>query len=112
MFPAVAGMEFPAVAEDLSMADDAGGLPSAVCVSEPLLAAAGADPLIDVEAESSVDLRGPAGPTGFNASRGSAEDGSQFDIVTVPELIVCPDAGGDRRSTSGCPAGSEHWGAQ
>ena len=33
---------------------------------------------------------------------------SQFDIVTVPELIVCPDAG-DRRSASGCPAGSEHW---
>ena len=24
-FPAVAGMEFPAVAEDLSLADDAGG---------------------------------------------------------------------------------------
>ena len=62
VFPAVAGMEFPAVAEDLSLADDAGGLPSAVCVSEPLLAAAGADPLIDVEAESSVVCGGLQGP--------------------------------------------------
>ena len=42
------------------MADDAGGLPSAVHVSELLRAAAWADPLIDVEVASSVDLRGPA----------------------------------------------------
>ena len=41
MFPAVAGMEFPAVAEDVSLADDVGGLPSAVHVSEPLRAAVG-----------------------------------------------------------------------
>ena len=74
VFPAVAGMEYPAVAEDLSLADDAGGLPSTVRVNEPLRAAAGADPLIDVEAASSVDLRGPAGPSGFNAPRGSDEE--------------------------------------
>ena len=40
VFPAVAGMEFWAVAEDLSLADDAGGLPSGVRVSEPLRVAA------------------------------------------------------------------------
>ena len=102
-------MEFPDVAEDLSLADDAGGLPSAVRVSEPLLAVARADPLIDVEAVSSVDLRGPGGPTGFNASRGSDEHGSQFDIVTVPELIVC--AGGSLIHLQ-LPGGSEHWGTQ
>ena len=99
------GWNFPAVAEDLSLADDAGGLPSAARVSEPLRAAAGADPLIDVEAAPSANLRGHVGPSGFNASRGSDEDGSQFDIVTVPELIVCPDAGGGgggRRFASGC----------
>ena len=94
VFPAVAGMELLAIAEVLSLADDVGGLPSAVCVSELLRAAAGVDPLIDVEAVSSVDLRGPAGPSGFNALRVSDEDRSQFDIVTVPELIVFPDAGG------------------
>ena len=44
--PAVAGIEFPAVAEDLSLADDAGGLPLVIRVSEPLRAAAEADPLI------------------------------------------------------------------
>ena len=76
MFPAVAGMEFPAVH-----------------VSEPLRAAAGVDSLIDVEAASSVNLRGPAGPSGFSASRGSDEDGSTFDIAIEPEPIVCPDAG-------------------
>ena len=32
---------------------------------------------------------------GFDALRGDEdEDGSQFDIVTIPEIIVCPDAGG------------------
>ena len=55
--PAVAGMEFPAVAEDVSLADDAGGLPLVIRVSEPLRAAAEADPLIDVGKASSVDLR-------------------------------------------------------
>ena len=68
------------------MADDVGGLPSAVRISEPLRAAAGADPLIDV--------RGPAEPSGFRASRGSDEDGSPFGIVIEPEQIVCPGAGG------------------
>ena len=83
--PAVAGAASSAVTEDLSLADDVGGLPSAVRVSEPLRAAAGADPLIDVEVTSSVDLRGPAGPSGVHASRGSDEDGSLFDIVIEPE---------------------------
>ena len=64
-FPAVAGMEFPAVAEDLSLADDVGGCPPAVRVSEPLRAAAGADPLSDVETTPSVDLREPARPSGM-----------------------------------------------
>ena len=94
LFPAIAGMEFPAVAEDLSLADDVGGLPSAVRVSEPLRSAAGADPQIDVEAVPSVDLRGPARPSGFHASRGSDEEGSPFDIMIEPEPIVCPGAGG------------------
>ena len=102
MFPAIAGMELPAVAEDLSLADDVGGLPSAVCVSEPLWAAAEADPLIDVEATPFVDLRGPAGPSAFHASRGSDEDGSPFDIVIEPEPIVCPGVGGN---TDPPPAG-------
>ena len=57
----LAGMEFPAVAEDLSLADDAGGLPLVIRVSEPVRAAAEADPLIDVGKASSVDLRRPTG---------------------------------------------------
>ena len=65
-----------------------GGLPPAVRISEPLRAAAGADPLLDVEAMPSADVRGPAGPSGFHASRGSDEDGSPFDIVIEPEPIV------------------------
>ena len=36
--PAVAGMEFPAVAEDLSLADDAGGLHLVIHVNELLRA--------------------------------------------------------------------------
>ena len=63
-FPAVAEMELPAVAEDLSLADDVGGLPPAVCVSEPLRPAAGAGPLPDFEVTPSVELWGPVGPTG------------------------------------------------
>ena len=69
--PAVAGMEFPAVAEDLSLADDAGGLPLVIRVSEPLRAAAEADPLIDVGKASSVDLRRPTGLSGSDALRSS-----------------------------------------
>ena len=65
MFPAVAGRESPAVAEDVSLADDVGGLPPAVRISEPLQTPAGVDPLIDVEVMPSVDVRGPAGPRGF-----------------------------------------------
>ena len=52
----------------------------AVRVSEPLWAAAGADSLIDVEATPSVDLRGPARPSGLHASRGSDEDGSRLTL--------------------------------
>ena len=63
-FPAITGMELPAVAEDLSLANDVGGLPPAVCVSEPLRSAAGAGPLPDVEVTPSVELWGPVGPTG------------------------------------------------
>ena len=60
-FPAVAGMEFPAVAEDLSLAHDAGGLPMAARVSEPLRPAAVGGPLSDVEATPSVELWGACG---------------------------------------------------
>ena len=41
-----------------------------------------------------MDVRRSAGPSGFDALRGSDEVENQFDIVTVPELIVSPDAGG------------------
>ena len=34
------------------------------------------------------------GPSGVDALRGSDEDGNQFDIVTVPELIEYADARG------------------
>ena len=44
--PAAAGMEFPAVAEDFSLADDAGGIPPPViCVRESLRVVVGAVPL-------------------------------------------------------------------
>ena len=76
------------------MADDVGVLPLVIHVSEPLRAAAEADPLIDVGKASSVDLR----LSGSDDRRGSEEGGGQFDIVTVPELIEHPDVGGDRRS--------------
>ena len=80
------------------MADDVGVLPLVIHVSEPLRAAAEADPLIDVGKASSVDLRRPTGLSGSDDRRGSEEGGGQFDIVTVPELIEHPDVGGDRRS--------------
>ena len=88
---AVNGMEFPAIAEDLSLADDAGVLPLVICVTEPLRAAAEADPLIDVGKASSLDLPRPTGLSVSGALRGSEAGGSQFDIVTVPELIEHPD---------------------
>ena len=95
--PAVAGMEFPAVSEDLSLADDAGGLPLVIRVSEPLRAAAETNPLIDVGKASSVDLRRPTGLSGSDALRGSEEDGSQFDIVTT-RTNRASGCGGIRRS--------------
>ena len=79
-----------------------GGLLLVIRVSEPLRDAAEADPLIDVGKASSVDLRRPTGLSGSDAMRGSEEGGSQFDIVTVPELMEHPDVGGfaDPPSTS------------
>ena len=80
-FPAVAGMEFLAVAEKLSLADDAGGaLPLVIRVSEPLRAAAEVGPLIDVGKASSVDLRRPMGLSGFDALRGSDEEGTSLTL--------------------------------
>ena len=93
LFPAIAGMEFLAVAEDLSLADDAGGLPPAVRVSEPLRPAAGAGPLSDVEATPSVELWGLVWPSSSHASRGDNEDGSPSDIVIESEPMVCPGVG-------------------
>ena len=60
----LAGTGVPAVAEDLSLAEDAGGLPLVIHVSDPLRAAAEVDPLIDVRKASSVDLRRPTGLSG------------------------------------------------
>ena len=81
--PHVAGMEFPAVAEDFSLSDDAGGSPSVIRVSELLRAVGGAVPLTDVGKASSV------------VGRRNSEDGrSPVDIVTVPELIEHSAVGG------------------
>ena len=60
-------MEFPAVAEELSLADDAGGLPLVIRVSEPLRAVTEADPLTDVGKASAVDLRKSTGLSGSDA---------------------------------------------
>ena len=95
-FQPLTGWKFPTIADDLSLADDAGGLPLVIrVISELLRAAAEADPLIDVGKASSVDdLRRPTGLSGSDALRGSEEGGSQFNIVTVPELIEHPDGRG------------------
>ena len=93
-FPAIAGIEFPAVAEDLSLADNAGGLSPATCVSELLRPAAGVGPLSVVEATPSVELWGPVGPSSCLASRGGNEDGNPSDIVIESEPMVCPGLGG------------------
>ena len=86
--PAVAGMEFPAVAEDLSLTDDAGGSPSVIYVSEPLRAVVGAVPLMDVV------RRRPVGLSDSDVRRNSEEGSSPVDIVTVPELIEHSAVGG------------------
>ena len=88
--PAVAGMEFPAVGEDLSLAEV---VPSAIPVSEPLRAVAEADPRSAVVMTSSTNLRGPDRAPGLDNSRNRTQDESRFDIVAVPELMVGPDAG-------------------
>ena len=56
--------------------------PPAVCVSEPLRAAAEADPLIVVEMASSMVLRGPARFSGLDPSRDDHDSGGQVVIVT------------------------------
>ena len=53
-----------------------GGLPLVIRVSNPLRAAAEADPLIDVGKASSVDLRRHTGLSGSDAHRGSEEGAS------------------------------------
>ena len=108
-FPAVAGMQCPAVGEDLSLANDVGWLPPAVRVHEPLMPAAGAGLLPDVEATPSVELWGPAGPSSSHASRGGNENGSPSDIVIESEPLVCLGLGGLADLPSAalrCPAGS------
>ena len=82
--PAVAGMEFLAVAEDLSLANDAGGSPSVNRVGKPMRAVVGAVPLMDV---GSVVGRRPAGLSDSDVRRNSEEGSSPVDIVTIPELI-------------------------
>ena len=77
------------VAEDLSWAD------KVIRLSEPLRAAAEADPLIDVGKASSVDFRRPTGLS--DALRGSEEGGSQFDILTT-RTNRASGCGGIRRS--------------
>ena len=59
-FRPLMGWKFLTIADDLSLADDAGGLPLVIRVSELLRAVAEADPLIDAGKASSVDLRRPA----------------------------------------------------
>ena len=72
-FRPLTGWKFPTIADDLSLADDAGGLSLVIRVSELLRAAAEVDPLIDVRKASSVDLRRPTGLSGSDALRGSEE---------------------------------------
>ena len=69
-----------------------GGVPPVVCVSEPLRAAAEADPLIVVEMASSTDLWGPTRIFGLDPSRDDHDSGDRVDIITVPELEMVPDA--------------------
>ena len=89
--PAVAGMEFSAIVEDLSLADDAGGSPSVIHVSKPLRAVVGAVPMMDV---GSVDGRRPAGLSDSDDGRTSEGGSSPVDIVTVPETIEHSAVGG------------------
>ena len=92
--PAIAGMELPAIAEDFSLADDAGRSPSVIRVIEPLRPVVGAVPLMDVWKTSSVVGRRPAGFSDSDVRRNSEEGSSPIDIVTVPELIEHSAVGG------------------
>ena len=78
--PAVAGKEFSAVAEDLSLADDAEGS-SVIRVSKQLRAVVGVGPMRDV---GSVEGRRPVGLLDSDDDRPSEEGSSLVDIVTVP----------------------------
>ena len=80
-------MEFLAVAEDLSLANDAGGSPSVIRASKPLRAV----PMMDV---GSVDGRRPAGLSDSDDRRTSEGGSSPVDIVTVPEPIEHSAVGG------------------
>ena len=77
-------MEFSAVDEDLSLADDAGGSPSVIRVSKPLRAVVRAVPLIDV---GSVVGRRHVGLSDSDDRRTSEEGSSPVDIVNVTEPI-------------------------
>ena len=81
--PAVAGKELSAVAEDLSLADDAEGS-SVIRVSKQLRAVVGVGPRRDV---GSGDGRRPVGLSDSDDNRPSEEGSSPVDIVTVPEPI-------------------------
>ena len=94
MFRPLPGWNFLAVAEDISLTDDAGGSPSVIRVSEPLRAVAGTVPLMDVGKSSSVVGRRPAGLSDSDVRRNSEEGSSPVDIVTVPELIEHSAVGG------------------
>ena len=68
------------------------GVPSAVCVSEPLLAAAEVDPLFVAETASWADVGGGGGgscraPDILNPLS-DGDSWGQEDTVTVPELEV------------------------
>ena len=98
----------PAVAEDFSLADDAGGSPSVIRVSEPLQAVVGAVPLIDVGKASSVVGRRPAEPSDSDALRDSEDGRSPVEIIAIPKLIEHLAVGGiaDRLLASRW----KHWG--
>ena len=78
------GTDVPAVAEDLSLADDAEGS-SVIRVSKELRAVVGVDQMRDVG--GSVEGRRPVGLSDSDDDRPSEEGSSLVDIVTVPEPI-------------------------
>ena len=87
MFRPLPGWNF----RPLSLADDAGGSPSVICVSKPLWAVVRAVPLMDV---GSVAGWRPTGLSDSDDRRTSEEGSSPVDIVTVPEPIEHSAVGG------------------